>query len=717
MIAPSSRHWPRIVAESLAHVREPIATLVAPAVPASTAEVLAALATAITPGRAPLSPPAFLHLHQIDSWRRALHAVSRYGGAVIAEPTGSGKSWIALGLAAMETARPLVIAPAVLLPQWSATSAHAGVPTQLWSQERISRGVLPPRTGGLVIIDEAHRLRDSATRRVQTIAPWLVNRRVVLLTATPIVNRLRDLIALLRLIVAEDALALDGVVALGDLEQAVLPPPGLRRLLVRSDRRVEHAARTVHRLHPEGHELARGERAVVTIGRLSLSRNHPIRRLLRSVLLDAAASSDAALELALRRYRALLLHARDGGGISRAAVRRFAGESLDQLVFWELTGSDHDSELMLEDIEVVEAILSRARAGADDGWIEQLRRELEPREIVVCFTRHRATAECLRQSFGEATAWVTGSAAGIGPHRLPRTTVLEAFGPARPQWCARRHPPRLLVATDVAAEGLDLQAADCIVHADLPWTAMRMAQREGRLLRLGQHHARVHIVLRLPPPAIERELAGRRRIRRKRTVSERWLAAMRRTDPADATLPRAPLVRTIDDGGVDASVVVIATARGNREGCWVIARTGEGGWTAELRTVTSLIVRAQKHRDQTDNTVAPGASTELADALRFVLATAATRPAATPVLIARIQRLARGAAARRDATALASLDRLLRFGVTPQSLGGRLLLERAGSLPDRELLRVVVPDQPRLYPVSVRVLAALLFRSGASRLR
>lgn len=714
MIVPSSHHWPRIVAESLAHVREPVATLVAPAVPAGTAEVLAALAAAITPGRTPLAPPPFLHLDQIDSWRRALHAISRYGGALIAEPTGSGKSWIALGLAAMETGRPLVIAPAVLLPQWRAMSAQAGVPTQLWSQERISRGALPPRGSGLVIIDEAHRLRDPATRRVQTLAPWLVNRRVALLTATPIVNRLRDLVALLRLIVAEDALALDGVLALDDLEQAVLPAPGLRRLLIRSDRRLEHATRAVHRLQPDANEIARGQRALATIDGLALSRNRAIRRLLRSVLLDAAASSDASLQQALRRYRALLLHARDGGGVSRAAVRQFAGESLDQLVLWDLTGSAHDSELILEDIDVVGAILTQP---VDDGWVEQLRQAAEPRKIVVCFTRHRATAECLRRRFGEATAWVTGSAAGIGPHRLPRTTVLEAFGPARERWCARRHPPRLLVATDVAAEGLDLQAADCIVHADLPWTAMRMAQREGRLLRLGQHHEQVHIVLRLPPPAIEAELAGRRRIRRKRTVSERWLAAMRRTDPVDTTLPRAPLMRTIADGSVDASVVVIATARGSREGCWVIARAGEAEWSTELRTIASLITRARKCDDQINHPVAADAPRELAAALRFVLAGVAPRPAAAAMLIARIQRLARAAAACRDATALASLDRLLRFAVAPHTFGGRQLLERIGALPDRELLRVVVPDQPRPQPVSARVVAALLFRSEASRLR
>ncbi|MBI3746094.1 MAG: hypothetical protein HY264_06140 [Chloroflexi bacterium] len=51
-------------------------------------------------------------------------------------------------------------------------------------------------------------------------------------------------------------------------------------------------------------------------------------------------------------------------------------------------------------------------------------------------------------------------------------------------WSAETEPT--LLASDVAAEGLNLQRAGRIVHYDLPWTAVRLEQRDGRALRQGE---------------------------------------------------------------------------------------------------------------------------------------------------------------------------------------------------------------------------------------
>jgi hypothetical protein len=60
--------------------------------------------------------------------------------------------------------------------------------------------------------------------------------------------------------------------------------------------------------------------------------------------------------------------------------------------------------------------------------------------------------------------------------------------------------------TDVAAEGLDLQRAARVVHYDLPWTPMRLEQREGRAVRLGSRHAEVEVVRFVPVPVLEQSL-------------------------------------------------------------------------------------------------------------------------------------------------------------------------------------------------------------------
>ncbi len=50
---------------------------------------------------------------------------------------------------------------------------------------------------------------------------------------------------------------------------------------------------------------------------------------------------------------------------------------------------------------------------------------------------------------------------------------------------------RVLVCTDVAAEGVDLQFCRLVVNYDLPWNPMRIEQRIGRIDRIGQMSKRI----------------------------------------------------------------------------------------------------------------------------------------------------------------------------------------------------------------------------------
>lgn len=602
-----------------------------------------------------------------------------WGGALLAEAVGTGKTWIALALAASERGPVVAIVPAILRAQWTDAAARAGVPLHLWTHERASRGTLPAICPSLVIIDEAHRLRDPATRRTRTIAPWLVGRRTLLLTATPIVNRLTDLITLLRLAVPEDALALDGIPRLADLEGATTPPVALRRLAIRSAVQIRRQIdRRVTVISPGAAENLRGAHAVADTDTLALSEFRPIRRLLTSVLLDAAASSDTAFHQALKRYRALLLQARDAGGASRAMLRRFAGDALEQLVFWPLVSRDSGpSDLPLADIEKVEQLL--LDGGNDEGWLQALIACTNDDRPTVCFSRHRATARALRLAFGDDTAWVTGADAGIGPHRVPREQVLAAFGPHRTSWRVRRHPPRILVATDVAAEGLDLQAAGRIVHVDLPWTAARVEQREGRLLRLGQQHENVEVVVRLPATAIEVALAPHARVRRKRRLADEWLGALEADDAVVPSPASGPLVTIGGPAQQRPGEFTVALERDGRTGVTTIAQARIGNFATACGLAVRTAISGCTAHDNGSRT-----------------------------LVGRVHHLARLAAGRRDGVCLQRLDRLLRFAVASPTLGMRMTIARLVEGSDRDLLRANVPDIPAPGAINAMLIAAIV---------
>jgi superfamily II DNA or RNA helicase len=52
----------------------------------------------------------------------------------------------------------------------------------------------------------------------------------------------------------------------------------------------------------------------------------------------------------------------------------------------------------------------------------------------------------------------------------------------------------ILVCTDAAAEGLNLQTADTLINFDLPWNPMKVEQRIGRIDRIGQKHDNIFVL-------------------------------------------------------------------------------------------------------------------------------------------------------------------------------------------------------------------------------
>jgi superfamily II DNA or RNA helicase len=102
-----------------------------------------------------------------------------------------------------------------------------------------------------------------------------------------------------------------------------------------------------------------------------------------------------------------------------------------------------------------------------------------PRQKLVVFTEHRDTLQYLQDRIstllGRAKAVVTIHG-GMG--REERKKAQEAF----------LHDPevRVLVATDAAGEGINLQRAHLMVNYDLPWNPNRIEQRFGRIHRIGQ---------------------------------------------------------------------------------------------------------------------------------------------------------------------------------------------------------------------------------------
>ena len=72
---------------------------------------------------------------------------------------------------------------------------------------------------------------------------------------------------------------------------------------------------------------------------------------------------------------------------------------------------------------------------------------------------------------------------------------------------------RVVIATDVLSEGQNLQDCAIVVNYDLPWAIIRLAQRAGRVDRIGQQAAEILCYSFLPADGVERVLKLRARVR------------------------------------------------------------------------------------------------------------------------------------------------------------------------------------------------------------
>ena len=67
----------------------------------------------------------------------------------------------------------------------------------------------------------------------------------------------------------------------------------------------------------------------------------------------------------------------------------------------------------------------------------------------------------------------------------------------------------LLLCTDAAAEGLNLQTADLLVNYDLPWNPMKVEQRIGRIDRIGQRFNQIEVLNLATVGSVEETIYGR----------------------------------------------------------------------------------------------------------------------------------------------------------------------------------------------------------------
>jgi len=149
--------------------------------------------------------------YQVDAVTQALSIIEENGGVILADVVGLGKSIIASLIARKLEKRGIIICPPGLIGDDSANSGWKKYKEdfELYDWEVRSGGDLDGiieflgNTDNIevIIVDEAHRYRNSSTETYEKLKTICRGRIVILLTATPFNNAPADILSLLSLFI------------------------------------------------------------------------------------------------------------------------------------------------------------------------------------------------------------------------------------------------------------------------------------------------------------------------------------------------------------------------------------------------------------------------------------------------------------------------------------------------------------------------------------
>jgi hypothetical protein len=393
----------------------------------------------------------------------------------------------------------------------------------------------------LVVMDEAHKLRNAyrESNKVGQGVRWATSDcRKLLLTATPLQNSLVELYGLSTLIDEHlfgdlNAFRSQYVSSGGDLE-------GLRQRLSGFCRRTLRKDVTEYIRYTERRTITRPFRPTDDEHRLyeavseflkrtnSYAIPHRQRHLTELILRKLLASSSLAVAGTLETMKLRLEALRDEkiNDDPEFAEMLVSEEDIEDDLLDEIleidppeadvptTPATIDRKQLKEEIELLDKLSTWARnIGTDtktrtllsalDIGFEQLATTGAQRKALI-FTESRRTQDYLKSyleangyagqivrfsgtnSGEEATAiYEAWRAKNADTGRLTgsrdidiRTALIEHF----------RDTATILIATEAAAEGVNLQFCSLVINYDLPWNPQRVEQRIGRCHRYGQKH-------------------------------------------------------------------------------------------------------------------------------------------------------------------------------------------------------------------------------------
>jgi ERCC4-related helicase len=512
-----------------------------------------------------------LNPHQVEAALFAFKSPLSHG-AILADEVGLGKTIEAGIILSQQWAerkrKLLIIAPSNLRKQWSQELADKFfLPSCILEtksfNEIIKSGNLNPfnqkdsivicsyhfaknkaiyieqTQWDLVIIDEAHRLRNvyKASNKIgNTIKESLINRKKVLLTATPLQNSILELYGLVSIIddfIFGDLKSFKSQYSkqldegnYEDLKSRLKPicRRTLRRQVLEYINYTERRAfceefspsDEEHQLYewvseylqrPKLYALPNSQRQLMTL---------ILRKLLASSTYAIYGTLDALVKklqlIITREEMDLFTVIEEDYDTFEEINEEWLEEEADKAIEIEYTPEDIEAiNLEINDLSKFRDLAQRIRknnkaehlfTALEKGFEELIKLGANKKALI--FTESRRTQEFIynlleARGYADKVVQFNGTNTDAKSKEIYRNWLKEHAGtdkitgsPTADKRAALvdyfREEATIMIATEAAAEGINLQFCSLIVNYDLPWNPQRIEQRIGRCHRYGQKH-------------------------------------------------------------------------------------------------------------------------------------------------------------------------------------------------------------------------------------
>lgn len=528
-------------------------------------------------------PDGFMDLaYQKQAVLSAKKILDSYNGVFLADVVGLGKTFItALLLQKLPPGRKLIICPPVLADYWRETLHQFYVPgfdiESLGKLDKIIERGVDRYT--YIVVDEAHRFRNELTRGYETLHKICRNKKIILVSATPLNNKLEDIKTQIKLFQPAKNSTIPGVQNLDnffknqqkELDKCEKGTPEYLDAVKRTSERVRDKVLKHIMVRRTRSEIKNFFGEDIQKQGLRFPDMADPQRIVYQFNARTEQSFDQTIELlrdfSYARYTPLLFlkkqlsefeqqSQRNVGGFMKGILvkrlessffafkkslsrfirsyERFLGMYDDGTVWisnkvdvFELLDADDEERLLslveeekaqkyaagdflpaykeklLLDLKILQKIEKLWANVDDDPKIESFIQELKNNPIlsgskVLVFSESRETVDYLQEVLdkhfsGKVLSYSSqgGAFAGKSHKGEYLREIIQAN--YQPKHSDSRDDVRILLTTDVLAEGINLHRSNIIINYDLPWNPTRILQRVGRVNRVGTQHNKIYV--------------------------------------------------------------------------------------------------------------------------------------------------------------------------------------------------------------------------------